>query len=195
MARPCREILQNVTYHCFSRCHNNRDLLRPEYVKKIVLQTVKKALVNYQFKLSYLEFANTRIHVVIKTMEGGATISRIMQYIKARIAEIYNRINNCTGSFWNERYKSEIIEKSSSPVDAFLRLIWYLSYQPVINGEMKNPRENPFSSIHAYLNRIKTGKIPLTCHEYYYMLGNSFEERKSKFEKYEREVLTELGRG
>jgi putative transposase len=124
---------------------------------------------------------------VIKTLEGGETISRIMQYIKARIAEIYNRINHCTGSFWNERFRSEIIENMKDPVESFLRLLWYLSYHAIESGDMKNPRDNPFSSIHAYLGLAGNSIIPISCHEYYEAAGSTSEEKIDFFGKYETE--------
>jgi putative transposase len=139
-------------------------------------------------KLSYLEFVDNHIHLIVKTREGGATISRIMQYIKSRIAEVFNRLNSCTGSFWNERYKSEIIENSRYPIETFCRLIWYLSYHSVRRGEDIDPRKNPYSSIHGYLNKNYNSEIPLSRHEYFNFLGESFDEQVRSFKKYEEVI-------
>jgi putative transposase len=185
MSRPRRIIKQNVTYHCYSRCIENRKLLKPDFVKEIVLQSVNKAIQYYCFDLSYIEFVDNHIHIIIKTINNEATISRIMQYIKARITEKYNKENGRTGTFWNERFKSEIIENSNNPQERFIRLIWYLSYHTVRKEPFSNPRDNPYSSINIYLGYSNQTKIPIHIHEYYSMLGNSDSERTANFKKYE----------
>jgi hypothetical protein len=56
MSRPLRVIKQNVTYHCYSRCIEKRDLLKPDLSKEIILYSIRKALKVYHFNLSYIEF-------------------------------------------------------------------------------------------------------------------------------------------
>lgn len=185
MARQLRVIKQNVTYHCYSRCIENREILKSDFVKEIILQSIKKALLIYNFELSYIEFADNHIHIIIKTLNNEASISRIMQYIKARITELYNKSENRTGTFWNERFKSEIIEDSYHPQEKFISLIWYLSYHAVRKGRLLDPRNNPYCSINIYLENINLRNIPICIHEYFMTLGNNHSERKALFEKYE----------
>ena len=93
MARPLRKCEPNLTYHIYSRCIEKRFMIEDDSLKemliKIMIQTQKK----YLFNLISYEIMDNHFHFIIQTVEGGATISRIMQYIKARFAERFNNLH------------------------------------------------------------------------------------------------------
>jgi putative transposase len=159
--------------------------LKPDLSKEIILYSIRKALKVYHFNLSYIEFVGNHVHIIIKTLHGGAPISRIMQYIKARITRLYNDANDRTGTLWNERYKSEIIEDYYNPVVHFIKLIIKLSYNPVRRGLYQDPMANPYSSLHIYLNQHNKKRIPLKIHEYFCALGKCKWDRINSFRYYE----------
>jgi len=103
MSKPSREIIQGVTYHCYTRCHGKKNLFHSSYVRKYLVDAILMCQEKYVFELIAAEPVGNHIHIIIKTVENRETISRIMQYIKARIAERYNRSTGETGAFWNER--------------------------------------------------------------------------------------------
>jgi putative transposase len=186
MARKRRICLPNVTYHCYSRCIEKRDLFSSDFVKQIAVTVINIALDKYDFELIQLEFVENHFHIVIKTTNDGETISRIMQYIKARITERFNRATNRTGTFWNERFKSKIIEHSNDPCSYFLYLMWYIAYNPVRKGRFNDPRESDFGTIRAYLEEDFVPKVRITLHNIFLDLGNSFSECVAKFLMYEK---------
>jgi REP element-mobilizing transposase RayT len=192
MSRPLRVIKQNVTYHCYSRCIEKRKLIKSDLTKEIILNTIRKALVRYKFNLSYIEFVDNHVHIIIKTLSGGATISEIMQYIKSRITKIYNKIHSRTGTLWNERFKSEIIEDHSNPQDNFIRLIIYLSYNSVRRNMYDNPLHNPYSSLHVYKNQQNDKRIPIHLHEYFTSIGETDIERTEVINSYEKLYLLSM---
>ncbi|MBN1531212.1 MAG: transposase [Spirochaetes bacterium] len=110
MPRTLRTIGQGLTHHVYSRCHGERDLLRGKCGRKFVNEAVNQCRLKYEFELVEAEIFSNGIHLVIKTNRGKESISRIMQYIKARIAQNYNRATGGTGAFWNERFASSVIE-------------------------------------------------------------------------------------
>jgi REP element-mobilizing transposase RayT len=77
----------------------------------------------YVFELIAAEIVANHIHLIIRICEDKETISHIMQYIKARIAEKYNRAMNKTGAFWNERFGSTVIEEADNPEGYLYRSI------------------------------------------------------------------------
>jgi len=77
--------------------------MEKEYVKELFLEVITKTQEKYSFELSAYVIMENHFHMIIRTVENGATISRIMQYIKARFAEKFNRMNARIGPFWNER--------------------------------------------------------------------------------------------
>jgi REP element-mobilizing transposase RayT len=185
MARPLRRILEGVTYHCYTRCHGKRDLLKSRYGKRHFIEAVQICQEKYEFELIAAETVSNHIHLVIKTIEDRETISRIMQYIKARMAEKYNRATGETGPFWNERFGSTIIEESDNPEQYLLWLLWYIGYNPVRKGLSHDPRKNEIGFINCYLNEKFISPLKFTLHEYFYSLGRSFDECTEKFLTYE----------
>jgi hypothetical protein len=123
---------------------------------------------------------------------GNQTISLIMQYIKARIAEKYNRAMGETGAFWNERFGSSVIEEAENPEEYLLWLLWYIGYNPVRKGLSRNPRTNDIGFINCYLDRNYTTPIRITLHDFFWNLGNTFEECVKRFLFYEEAYLKRL---
>lgn len=192
MPKPPREIIQGVTYHCYTRCHGKKNLFHSSYVRKYFIDAIAMCQEKYEFELVAAEPVGNHIHLIIKTVENRETISSIMQYIKARIAEKYNRSTGETGSFWNERFGSAIIEKSDNPEQYLLWLLWYIGYNPVRKGLSRDPRDNFVGFINCYLIKNYNTPIRITIHEYFLNLGNTFEECVAKFLWYEDAYLKRL---
>ncbi len=115
-----------------------------------------------------------------------------MQYIKARIAEKYNRAMKTTGAFWNERFGSTVIEEVKNPQGYLLWLLWYIGYNPVKKGLSRNPRTNDIGFINCYLDRNHMAPIKITLHHFFYELGSTFEDCVKRFLFYEEAYLKRL---
>ncbi|HOP63265.1 MAG TPA: transposase [Spirochaetota bacterium] len=185
MTRTLRKIVQGATYHCYTRCHGKRDLLKSRYGGRHFIEAIQMCQEKYEFELIAAETVSNHIHLVIKTVEDRETISRIMQYIKARIAEKYNRATGETGPFWNERFGSSIIEESDNPEQYLLWLLWYIGYNPVRKGLSSDPRKNEIGFINCYLDENFNLPLRFTLHKYFRDLGKNFKECVTKFLAYE----------
>lgn len=185
MPRPLRKIIQGTTYHCYTRCHGKRELLKSSYGRRFFVEAVTMCQEKYHFDLIAAEIVSNHIHLVIKTVENEETISRIMQYIKARIAEKYNRERGECGPFWNERFGSTIIEESDNPEQYLLWLLWYIGYNPVRKGQSPDPRKTGIGFINCYLEKGFKAPVEIKLHEYFHKLGNTFDECVLKFLQYE----------
>ena len=185
MSNPVRLCLQNVTYHCYSRCIEKRNMLSPEHVKQLAAESINMALERYDFQLVHMEFVENHFHLLIRTTEKGQTISRIMQYVKARITEKYNRSHDRTGTLWNERFDCTIVEQKDDPGNYFLRLLWYIAYNPVRKNIINDPRESEFGTIRVYLEKDFKPKVKVKVHDYFTALGKTFEERVKYLLEYE----------
>jgi len=192
MSKPRREILQGVTYHCFTRCHGKKNLFHSSFVKKYFVESILMCQEKYQFELIAAEPVGNHIHLIIKTIEERETISLIMQFIKARIAEKYNKAMSETGAFWNERFGSAIIEKTEDPEQYLLWLLWYIGYNPVRKSLSGNPRDNYIGFINCYLEKNFKSPVKITLHYYFINLGKTFEECVNKFLWYEEAYLKRL---
>ncbi|MCL1864256.1 MAG: transposase [Spirochaetes bacterium] len=192
MAKP-RKIMQEVTYHTYSRCQGLNKFLLEKFAKKRFIEAIKMCQLKYSFQLIAAEIVDNHFHLIIRTLKDEATINLIMQYIKARTAEKYNRGTGRVGPFWNERYGCTIIEESDNPQAYLFRLIWYIAYNPVKKGLSRDPRENYIGFINCYLIENYELPIKITLHHYFYQLGDSFVECAKKLLQYEDDYLKRIG--
>ena len=192
MPRKLRNTAQGCTHHCYTRCHGKKNKLMGKYGKKYFVESVKMCQEKYDFKLIAAEIVANHIHLIVQTVSGKQTVSLIMQFIKARIAEKYNTAMNETGAFWNERFGSTIIEESDDPEEYLLWLLWYIAYNPVRKGLSRDPRKNEIGFINHYLGNNAQTQIKITLHDYFWKLGNNFEECVSKFLNYEESYRKRL---
>ena len=191
IVKRVRTILQGVTYHCYTRCHGLKNMLQGRYGKLYFIEAVKMCQEIYKFDLIAAEIVGNHVHIVIRTLQDEENIAHIMQYIKARTAEKYNRATGRTGAFWNERYGCKIIEHADDPENYLFRVLWYIGYNPVMKLLSPNPRKNYIGFINCYLTEgyELTVPIKITVHPWFYKLGNTFEECVEKFLKYEDDYL------
>jgi len=108
-----------------------------------------------------------------------------VQYIKARFAEMYNKITGRTGPFWNERYKDIIVQFAHDAFHYLLWLLWYIAFNPVRKRRCDSPAKYRYSSIQSYLQEDADVGVPIDHHEYFLQLGDSFSERVRRFLQYE----------
>ena len=192
MPRKPRIIAQGKTHHCFTRCHGKKNLLMGRYGRKYVIEAICMCQKIYDFRLIAAEIVANHIHLIIQTNEDKETISRIMQYIKARIAEKYNSAMNTTGPFWNERFGSTVIEDAENPEQYLLWLLWYLGYNPVRKKLCYDPRKADIGFINAYLVKDCNLPVKITLHEFFHRLGSTFEECVRKFLVWEEFYLKRI---
>lgn len=185
MPRPHRIHLEEVTYHVFTRCIDRRELIHNDHYKDTMLETIERTQCKYDFDLVFYQIMDNHIHLVIKTHKNGPTISRIMQYLKARFAEMYNRKNSRTGPFWNERFGDVIVELQDNPLFYFFWLLWYLAYNAVRKAKVVDPRQYRYGSINHYLNVQFTGRLNVKLHKFYIEASEHIVDRLKIFIAFE----------
>ena len=185
MPRRLRICLPDVTYHVYSRCIQWKDLMREDYCKELFLEVLKMTQEKYDFELNFYEIMNNHFHLIIRTVKGGASISRIMQYIKSRFTQRFNKLTGRIGPFWNERFRDIIVEMQDDPFNYLLWLLWYLAFNPIRKNLASDPRDYRYGSINYYLGKNKDQKIRITHHDFFLFLGKSFKERITRFLFYE----------
>jgi REP element-mobilizing transposase RayT len=159
--------------------------MRKVSIKKLLIDIIAMAQKKYQFHLLHYAILDNHFHFFIRTVEDGETISRIMQFIKAQLAQRYNRMHGRTGPFWNERFSDTIIELTESPQFVFMWILWYISYNPVRKGYVRDPRDYQFSSVRFYLEKDYQSPLKLTFHDYFLNLGKNFSTRVRRLLKFE----------
>lgn len=195
MGRPLRYCRANTTYHIYSSCHRRAELMKDDSIKELMLQVIRECLENYNFELIAFEILDNHFHFIIKTLDDIThNISAIMKWIKGTFTKRYNRLKGISGTFWNGRFGSKVIDLARDAANYLNTLLWYLAYNPVRKGMVKDPRDSNYGSINYYLkeedeqDKIYEGS-PLfnkvTLHEHFLSLAKDIKERARKFLAYE----------
>ncbi len=185
MSRQKRRIIENATYHTRSRCIEKKLLMKPKRIKELMHGVLNMSLNKYSFELVGYTIMDNHFHFYITVVNGGENISRIMQFIKSRFAQGYNRMMGRIGPFWNERFSDIIIDLHSEPQVLFHHILWHIGYNPVRSKNVKDPRDYKFSSIRCYLEEDFVPPVRITLHKYFLQLGTTFHDRVKKLLEYE----------
>lgn len=194
MGRPPRYRKVNTIYHAYSRCRQLGELLKPEQIKGLLEEVIAECLELYEFELIGHVIMDNHIHLIIKTLNNAVhTISEIMKWIKSTFTRRYNKLNRLVGPFWNERFGAKVVSLAMDAEEYLNTLIWYLGYNPVRSGAVKDPGKYKFGSLNHYLEG-EAGKelyrdSPLvnkiTLSEHFLNLAQDAKERLKRFLKFE----------
>ncbi len=113
-------------------------------------------------------------HLLLTPAESGAP-SRLMQSLGRRYVQYANRLYRRTGSLWEGRYKSSIVQAESY----LLACQRYIELNPVRAGMVADPGQYPWSSYRA--NGLGLPDVRLAQHELYRSLGQDAEEREAAY--------------
>lgn len=183
MRKP-RFIAPNITYHVTSRIIECKNHMEEDDIKALFEHCIALALEKYAFELINYQIMDNHVHLLIKTLPGEASISRIIQYIKSRFAQKFNKLVKRMGPVWNERFKDSIVEHADNPRLYLLNLIWYFANNPVRAGKVKSPFESYFGASQAYFDRNFCPNVKITLHQYFLELGDTFDDCIDSFLAY-----------
>jgi len=181
MARKTRIQRENRPYHITSRCIEWRSMMDQDFFKQIFIEVLGQTQTKYRFELNAYQIMDNHIHLVIRTLPGEEPISRIVQYIKSRFSEKYNRLTGRIGHFWNERYHDTIIEHAENPQYYLIWLLWYLAFNPIRSKAADSPFKYKYSSIHAYTDPDAKPPLRVDLHRYFIELGDRLLQRLKWF--------------
>lgn len=114
------------------------------------------------------------VHLVA-TPKGPDALSLVMQAVGRRYARYFNRVAARTGTLWEGRFRSAVIEPDTWLLPAML----YVEGNAVRAGEVTSPELDPWNSY-----RHHTGTEASTFvsdHSLYWSLGNTPFERQSNY--------------
>ncbi len=105
MPRPPRDLQPNSTYHITVRCNNRRFNLNRPYCRDVFLYAIEQAKQKYNFKLYGLCIMSNHVHYLLEP-ENPEELPKIMHWLNWYTAMSFNRMQNRTGHFWEQRYHS-----------------------------------------------------------------------------------------
>ncbi len=170
MPRKPRFYLPEVPVHIVHRGHSRDPVFFESQDYATYAYWVAEAARRYDVLVHAFVFMTNHIHLLI-TPSGIPRLSLFMQYIGRRYVPYMNHKYGKSGSIWEGRYKSSLVDVE----DYFLTVMRYIELNPVRAGMVEAPGHYRWSSFchNAGLREISF----ITQHEVYFGLGKTGEER------------------
>ncbi|MGF7211991.1 putative transposase [Skermanella aerolata] len=164
MPRPTRLILPHQTHHIVQRGNNRQAVFFSEDDRQVFLKWLGEALDAEGCALHAHVLMTNHFHLAI-TAGGANSIPRLMQSLRRRYVSYVNREYRRTGTLWEGRYKSTILDSESYVLVCHR----YVESNPVRVDLVSRPEDYPWSS---YRNNALGTKDPLLReHATYTALG------------------------
>lgn len=114
------------------------------------------------------------LHLLV-TPKGEESLARLMQSIGRRYVQYFNRKHARSGTLWEGRYKSTVIEAQTSLLDCMS----YIDLNPVRSGLISQVRDYGWSS-HCHYIGLRPDKL-VTPHPLYWEMGNTPFAREAAY--------------
>jgi putative transposase len=114
------------------------------------------------------------VHLLV-TPEAPENVSNLMKHVGQRYAQYVNRKHRRTGSLWEGRFRSSIVDS-----ERYLLVCQrYIELNPVRAGMVRNPVAYPWSSYRA--NALGEPSTLIVPHPTFLALGEEDEARRARY--------------
>lgn len=144
-----RTIIPDYPHHVVQRGHNKRQVFSRSddyryYLSNLMEQSTK---LNVQV-IAYCLMPN-HVHLILVPRGSEGSISRLMKVVAARQTRYFNRMYERSGTLWEGRFKSSIVDTNSY----LLACCRYIDLNPVrayLVSDPKNYRWSSYRSLAGY---------------------------------------------
>lgn len=144
MPRRARFYIPNQPQHVVVRGHNRDPILDCVEDFRFLYRCVYDASVKYDLAIHAWVFMHNHLHLLV-TPSNEKSLPRSMQSIGRRYAQYFNRCYHRSGSLWEGRYKSSLVDTNNY----LLMCYRYIELNPVRAGFVSAPDDYTYSSYHA----------------------------------------------
>jgi putative transposase len=176
MPRPRRLELGNVALHIVQRGNNRAACFFGDIERRFYLKCLGDAATRRNVAIHAYVLMTNHVHLLVTPREAGAA-SAMLQDIGRRYVRVINTIHGRTGTLWEGRFKSSLIED-----DRYLLACHrYIELNPVRAGLVDDPAAYPWSSHAHYALERKNSLV--TEHPIHAALGDSAATRAIAFKQ------------
>lgn len=170
MARLPRIDVPDLPQHVIQRGNNRAACFFHDDDYRFYLQALRRAAQKYQCQVHAYVLMTNHVHLLMTGRRAGA-MSSLMQSVGRRYVRYVNQTYHRTGTLWEGRFKSSIIES-----DGYLLTCYrYIELNPVRAGLVMEPGAYPWSS-YAHHGQGQCDDL-IEDHELYMTLGPTANAR------------------
>ena len=166
MARLPRLTVPGYPHHIIQRGNNRQAIFSGPADYELLLSLIDEHARKQQVAIHAYVLMSNHFHL-LATPETAEGIPQMMQAVGRRYVRTYNLRHARTGTLWEGRYKSTLIQAERY----LLACMVYIDLNPVRAGMVAEPANYPWSSYQHYSGR-KVDKL-ITPHPLYWELGNT----------------------
>ena len=185
MPRMGRVVLPNYPHHIVQRGHNRQVVFAaPEDYQRYVgdLRELKEA---FGVKVYAYCLMTNHIHLLVAPIESVAGLGQPMKALGARATRYRNRIEGRTGTLWEGRYKSSVVQSERY----LLACCRYIELNPVRANMVASAADYPWSSYNA-----RVGCSPdndwLDIDDCFDVLGDTKRDRQESYKSFVNQAVS-----
>ena len=144
MPRRPRLFLPGHPQHLVVRGHNRDPILARQEDFRFLYRCLREAAETWGLSVHAWVFMHNHLHL-LATPADEKSLPRTMQSVGRRYAQYFNRTYHRSGSLWEGRYKSALVDTERY----LLACYRYIELNPVRAGIVRKPEDYPYSSYQA----------------------------------------------
>lgn len=174
MPRRKRIVPPNAALHVISRGNNRQKVFHNDSDKLKYYALIKELKDEARISVYHYCLMDNHIHLLLR-LSPESKLSRFMKQVNLTHFHYYRKLYGYFGHFWQDRFKSNIIEADSY----LLQCGKYIELNPVRAGIVSHPAQYPFSSYNFYAQGQKD--TLLTSSLAYLCLSDSGISRQKQY--------------
>jgi putative transposase len=183
MSRTARVVLPDYPHHVIQRGHNRQTVFFEEGDYTHYLRNVREFKMLFGCKIYGYCLMPNHVHLIVDPCQEPDNMGRLMKRVAARQTRYMNKVRERTGTLWESRYKSSVIDTDRY----LLACSRYVDLNPVRAAICEEPEEWRWSSC---ATKIGAGRVDWLDQDPCYMgMGNSRSERQAAYRTFLRDRI------
>ncbi len=163
--------------HIIQRGNNRQAFFNVDKDYQTYLDYMGQGAQRYDCAIHAYTLMTNHVHILV-TPEKTDSISKMMQFTGRQYVPYFNRNYHRTGTLWEGRYKSSVIDAESY----YLACVHYIEMNPVRAGIVQHPHEYRWSSYRTNAEGEMSSLI--TAHSLYTQLGETPLTRQQAYKEW-----------
>ena len=156
MPRTGRVILPEYPHHVVQRGHNRQVVFADSGDYKRYLATLAEFKVALGIKVYAWCLMTNHVHLLLVPSDATG-LAKLMKRLSGRWTRYFNRLERRTGTLWEGRYKSSLVQSDSY----LLACCRYIELNPVRAQMVAAAEDYPWSSCQARFGHVSSGILDL----------------------------------
>jgi putative transposase len=185
MPRTGRIVVPGYPHHIVQRGHNRQVVFAAETDYRRYLGHLRELSATFDVRVHAYCLMTNHVHLLLTPGEADGALARLMKALAGRTTRYRNRLEGRTGTLWESRYKSSVVESDRY----LLACTRYIELNPVRACMVKDPQDYTWSSFRQRMG-LEEDRW-LDPDPAYLALGETEEARRRAYAQFMRDVIPE----